>query len=450
MNMKQILLPALLFVLPHCASLNPKKSFESIQQQSKQRINAEPVWRHTPDMLEANTTLKRGVTLQDAIALGLNHNPTLQAQFEDIGIRKADLVQAGFYTNPHVTSLFRIPKKDDDRTNIEISANFLLSDLWQVPFRKKVAQNALEVKSYEIITAILQLRKDIQLKYIACVHNQELVQLTKEITAVIETLKKRIDYRYQFGYATKLDKYFAASKLGEWHAKTINARADLRTAYIALHEILGSSISSQPISLLNTLPLDNLTTSQNALENFAFSSHPLVLMEQAKIARAKHSISYESSRVIDNVQLGIGYERDFESGTSGVGPSFGINVPLFNTNSGNIERARRERKQAEKELYAQRLMILKNITTNYQQYQSDLEQINLYNKKVMPPVMKAIEFSKEFFDRMQMSLIVFLETQIDLFQHKLTLLHLQHQALRNYIQLEFSIGAQIQTIDQTL
>ncbi len=447
MNKHTASIIALVILLPHCMMVNKKKIFEPIQQQSKQRINAQPQWRTTPNMLQATEALARGITLQDAIALGLNHNPTLQANFEEIGIRKADLIQAGFYTNPHIESIFRIPKKDDDHTNIELSASFLLSDLWQVPLRKRVAQDNLEVKTYEIVTEILQLRKEIQLKYITCVHNQEYLQLVREITAVVETLKERIDYRYQFGYGTKLDKYFAESKLGEWRAKTIDAEAAVRTAYIALHEILGGSISSQTITLLNTLPLAHLNKSQETLEDFALSSHPMVLIEQAKMARAKHSISYEASRIIDNVQFGISYERDFEKGTSGVGPSFGVSIPLFNTNSGNIEHARFEYKQAEKSLYAQQLMILKNITTRYLTYQSYLDQIALYNQEVLPPAMKAIEFSKEFFDRMQMSMILFLETQIDLFQNKLKLLNLQHNALQEYVELEFAVGAQMNNLD---
>ena len=443
MNKQTASIFALVMLLPHCMRVNQKKIFAPIQEQSKQRINTKPQWRNTPNILQATEALARGITLQNAIALGLNHNPTIQALFEEIGIRKADLIQAGFYTNPHIESIFKIPKKNDDHTNIELSASFLLSDLWQVPLRKRVAQDNLEVKTYEIVTEILQLRKEIQLKYISCVHNQEFLQLVREITAVIEDLKERIEYRYQFGYATDLDKYFAESKLGEWRAKTIDAEAAVRTAYIALHEILGGSISSQTITLLDTLPLAPLNRSQETLEDFALSSHPMVLIEQAKMAKAKHSISYESSRIIDDVQFGVSYERDFEKGTSGVGPAFGISIPLFNTNSGNIEHARYEYKQAEKALYAQQHMILKNITTRYLTYQSYLGQIDQYTQEVLPPAMKAIEFSKKFFDRMQLSMIVFLETQIDLFQSKLKLLDIQHHALQEYVELEFAVGAQM-------
>ncbi len=451
MTMKSILLTALLFVLPHCSNLSPKKSFESVQRQSKHRIHAEPLWQHEPDMKAANSAIKQGITIQKAIAIGLENNAQLQAKFEDLGIKKADLVQAGFFTNPQLFSVFRIPRDNDEiRTNIETDVLFMISDLWQVPLRKKVAQDDLEVKTYEIVTDILQLRKNIQLAYIACVHNQEVFETVKEISSVVDALKERIAYRYQFGYATKLDKYVAASKAAEWHAKKESANIAVKTAHIALHEIIGGYISPNTIELLDTIPLEKLSRSQKELEEFAFSSHPLLLIQTSKMARAKHSESYETSRIFDDAQFGISYKRDFGPGVSGVGPAFGIRLPFFDRNTGNIERARREYKQAKKELYAQKLEILKSITTSYLQYDAHLNQIERYEKEVLPPVTKAIEFSKEFFDRMQMSLIVFLQTQIDLYQQKLTLLDLQYSALENYVELEFAAGAQLQTIDQIL
>ncbi len=433
-----------LLLLAHCGHVHQKKIFDPIQKESKERINAKPHWRNMPNMLHATEAVTRGITLQQAIALGLNNNPTLQAHFEDIGIAKADLIQAGFYTNPHLESVFKMPIDNDElRTNVEISASISLSDLWQVPLRKRVAQDNLEVKTYEIITEILQLRKEIQLKYIACIHNQEMFRITEEIANTLEALKDRIEYHYQFGYATDLDNYSAASKLGEWRAKTVEARTLMRTAFIALHEILGSSISSQSIPLHDTIPLKPLNQPQESLKDSALSSHPLIIIERAKMARAKHTISYESSRIIDDVKLGVSYERDFEKGIAGVGPAFGITIPFFNTNSGNSEHARYEYKQAEKTLYARQQMILKDITKHFLNYQSYLDQIALYTNEVLPPIMKAIEFSKDYFDRMQLSLILFLEAHIDLFQHKLKLLELQYNALMAYIELEFALGAQL-------
>ncbi len=447
MNTKFVFLIGLLLLLPQCGRRNMKKIFQPIQKESKMRINIEPRWTKVPAMLQAAVTLDEGITLQDAITLGINNNPTLQAQFEEIGIRQSDLIQAGFYSNPNLSTIFNIPKKDSIQTDIAVVANFSLSDLWQVPLRKKMSQDSLEIKTYEIIDAILQLRRTIQQKYLICLYNREYLQLVKEVTVVIKNIKKRIDYRYQFGYNNDLDKYFASIKVAEWQAKIIEAETELHKSYIVLHEILGSYISSTTIKLLDSIHLSCLDIFQKKLENFALSSHPLILVGQARIDRAQHTISYEKSRIVDEVTVGIAYGRDFEKGAAGVGPSFGINIPLFNTNFGNIERAKFEYKQAKKELFAQEQMILRNIGMRYIAYKSYLKQIELYNKNIIPSAVQAIEFSKKFFDRMQMNMIVFLETQIDLFQNKMMLLDLKYKATHEYSELELAVGAQIDNID---
>jgi len=437
----------LLSLLPQCARVNKKKIFDPIQKQAEQRINIAPKWRSQPDEFETDRALSSGITITDAVAIGLNNNPTLQAHFEEIGISKSDLIQAGFYTNPYLDTVFRHPLEDAEQAQVKITASVSLSDLWKVPLRKRVAQDSLEVKTNEIVNQVLHLRKDVQLAYLGCYYQLQHLKLVNEIVSVVETLKQRIKYRYQFGYGTKLDTYFVSSKLGEWRAKEVAAQLSVDTAYTALHEILGSTISSEAIPLLDGFSIVELDKSKENLENFALSAHPMILIEKSKMARAKHSISYEASRVFDDVQLGVSYERDWEKGVYGVGPSFGISIPLFNGNSGNIEHARYEYKQAEKMLYAQEQMIAKHITTRYLSYRAYLDQIALYDQLVIPPTIKAIEFSKEFFDRMQMSMIVFFETQIDLFQNKLKLLDLQYHAMQEYVELEFAVGARFRNLD---
>lgn len=448
--MKKIILlfATMILVLPQCSSIRPKKIFEPIQTQAKQRINVAPEWMNRQSLYSPTLHIQN-LSLQEAIAIGLQHNPSLQAHFEELGIRKADLIQAGFYSNPTIESIFRIPtKKSGSQTNIEISATIMLSDLWQVPLRKKVAQKNLEIKTHEIMSNILLLRKNIQHAYLHCQYQQKYLALVKEITTVVQDIKDRIEYRYQFGYNTKLDRYFSLSKLAEWKSKIIDTQAMLHTAYTSLYQILGIPISSQKISLTDSIFMPLINVSQEELEQYAMISHPSVLIEQSKISKATAEVSYEKSRVIDTIQLGIAYERDFEKNVSGVGPSFGINIPLFNTNDGNIERAKFEIKQAEKNLLSQQRIIFANISNQLSLYNSYLKQIEQYNKFVIPPVMKAIEFSKEFFDKMQMSMIVFLETQIELFQSKIRLLDLIYKASQGYVELEFNIGAQLQNIHE--
>jgi len=384
------------------------------------------------------------MTLENAIEIGIKNNLSLQTQLRNIGISNAELIQAGFYSNPRLETIFKKPTKDKSlHTNIEVDLSFVLSDLWQVPLRKKIAQYDLEAKTYEIINHILNLRQQIQSVYISCVYHQEYLQLVKEITATINNLKKRIEYRYQFGYATKLDIYFTQGKLGEWKTKVLQATCDLKKAYIDLRQTLGGNIVVTPLKLCQTLEAPLINSTLQDLTTFSLASHPLILLQEATINSAQKNISYERSKIFDNVNIGVSYEQDFEKKATGVGPLVSFDIPLFNANYGNIEKAKFVYKKAKKALENQKQMLTKQITTSYIHYSCHLEQIEHYKKSVMPSIRKALVFSKEYFDRMQMPLIVFLETQIELHMHKIQLLDLAYKAALAYAQLELAIGTKL-------
>ena len=54
----------------------------------------------------------------------------------------------------------------------------------------------------------------------------------------------------------------------------------------------------------------------------------------------------------------------------------------------------------------------------------------------------------DIFEKMQIDMLVFLNAQIDLLQSKTTLLDLYYKVTQTYIELEFNVGAQLQTINK--
>ena len=166
MNIIKIIGISLCVLLSQCTSVSKKKAFKPVKNELRDRIAITPEWRTQCDMGIKPCIENQNVTVEDTIAIGLKYNPELQAAFEDLGIVQADLMQAGFYSNPNISSIFRIPKKDVIQTNIEITANFMLSDLWQVPFRKKVAEGNLEIKSLMIGAERMESRDVVRLENI--------------------------------------------------------------------------------------------------------------------------------------------------------------------------------------------------------------------------------------------------------------------------------------------
>jgi outer membrane protein TolC len=215
----------------------------------------------------------------------------------------------------------------------------------------------------------------------------------------------------------------------------------LLKAYTMLHELLGARVSIDAIPLLDHLQPQPITQSLFELESYALTTHPRILMEQATIARAHHAISYEKSRIFDDVEIGLAYERELEKGKSGIGPALSLTIPFFDLNYGNIEHAKFELKQAEKMLCAHQRELHKQLLVHYSLYQSYCKQIAEYETTVLPAAAQAIEYSKTFSDRMQINTLILLETEIGFYEQKMKLAELTHQSIIHYIDLEQTVGA---------
>src|SRR4030042_1650482 len=86
---------------------------------------------------------------------------SLQATFEEIGVAKADLVQAGLFTNPNLSALFRFPFGGGG-SDIEAAGLIKISDFWQIPLRQKVAAARLETAILEVSDEILNTVADVK------------------------------------------------------------------------------------------------------------------------------------------------------------------------------------------------------------------------------------------------------------------------------------------------
>ena len=134
-----------------CATVNVEKDHAHMQEESLKRTGHAIVWQQTPEDTALTNQLvmellKNGITRDEAIRISLLNNPHLQASFQSLGIARADVVQAGLYTNPSLGALFRFPTNGGRETGVELDLLFRISDLWNVPLQRNLAEvNALRI-----------------------------------------------------------------------------------------------------------------------------------------------------------------------------------------------------------------------------------------------------------------------------------------------------------------
>ncbi|MCL5875083.1 MAG: TolC family protein, partial [Candidatus Dependentiae bacterium] len=105
-----------LSLLVGCTKVKIESDFSKLQQKSVETIGSsitlDNIVHHEISDIPYTKDTEGGLTRNDAVSIALQNNPDLQADFQNLGIAKADLVQAGLYTNPSINSVFRFPTRD--------------------------------------------------------------------------------------------------------------------------------------------------------------------------------------------------------------------------------------------------------------------------------------------------------------------------------------------------
>lgn len=454
--MKKLLMLSIIFLIPGCGPrVQVGSEFAELKRKTVKATGSSihmniDACNAIVDVSNFENRIQTGLTRIEAVSIALQNNPELQADFQNLGIAKADLVQAGLYTNPTVNSVFRFPTASHGpgtaQTNIETVAAFRLSDLWQVPLAKNVAEDLLEIVSLRILATILTIVEQTKIAYDQCIAAELQITNTKELLKATQELQEEIYYRQHYGYTADIDKDFIDAQLAQLKSELDQRAADVSLAYIHLKKLMGVMPSPEPIELLDgllqTIPVPELSL----LEESAFANRPEMQIAYIKIKQYRDTISYERSKILKVVDIGLAYKQDFDKPFRGWGPYVDIQLPIFDTNYAQIARAEFLLRQAEKELIAQKIRIHEEVKNPYTAINALIKEILWYTNSVIPSHEKAIDYAYTYANTMQLNMEKTIETKIKYFQAYTQLIDKQYHAMKELAQLERAVGKNLEVI----
>lgn len=449
----------LFFLFPGCKKVKIKSNFSRLHHKTLVSTGSEIILdnkiRHDIRDIHTNKdTTDHRLSRNEAVAIAFQNNPELQADFQNLGIAKSDLVQAGLYTNPSINSVFRFPTHNHNsgtsQTNIECVGAVRLSDLWQVPLTKRVAEDLLEIVSLRIFSTILTTAFETKIAYDQCLAAKLYVQNTKNLLATTQELRDEIYYRQLYGYTSDLDKNLIDAKVSKLESTLKQQEAALSNAYIHLKKLMGLTPSSTSIMLIDTL-YENITVPElNVMEEYALANRPEIHTAFMKIRQYKDTIRLEKSKLFKFVDIGIGYKQDFEKHFSGWGPYLNFDLPIFNDNYAQVARAEFLLKQAEQELIAERIKILEELNNPYRSFKALEQEIILYKDVILPSHQKAIEYAYTYAETMQLSMVVALESKVQFYEGNSQLIDKFYHAKEELARLERALGEDIKLFNEKI
>lgn len=259
------------------------------------------------------------LTLEQAIASALKHNPVLQSATMEIDMQRALKRTASDIGKTNVSLMLGQYNSFAQDNNVTISQT--------IPFPTVLASQAALgdelVRGAELKRAATQNELIFAVKsafyHLAVLQERE--RLLREQDSILASFAKSARLRYTTGETTLLEASTAALQAAEMGVTLVQIRADILTAQHQFHTLLASAVPVgivPPTSLKRSL---QIPTDDN--DTIAFARNPLYAFMQQQIAVASATQSVESARTLPD--LSVGYFSQTLIGTQEGGRTFGAN-----------------------------------------------------------------------------------------------------------------------------
>ena len=447
---KRGLLTALTCILlAGCATVDPKRDYSAVTQHVAEATGQSSTYRPgQEDSVEfrVEALLDGGLTADEAVQVCLLNNPDFQAAWMDIGMAKADLVQSGLLSNPSLGGSLRLPA-GGGLANLEVTMAQNIADLWQIPVRQQVAQAALDQAILHLARRAAELAADARTAYVRTTGTQELHTVALDNLAIARQLLELAIGRQQAGAGSELDVNLSRSAVLEAELSVESARLAASEARRSLARLLGLSIDAENIELADAFPSSSpgLPSTEDLIAIAQEKRLDIRAARQA-LTQADARLREEYLKVFPTLELGLAMERaerqaqpgrDLLSDTARasianggltapemqprserrqntdfiIGPSWGLELPIFNQNQAQIARAQYARQQAEKTLRSASQGMTQEVRSASDQMATGWRIVKAYREQFVPLAQSNLDLSRESYKAGRASFLSVLESQ---------------------------------------
>ena len=434
-------------VLLGCATVKTDKEWSQFKKMSAERTGHELLWEksegeETSTRKKVKDILADGLSRDEAVRIALLNNRLLQSTFEEIGISKSDLVQAGLFRNPSIAALFRFPL-DGGSTNIDAIGIFGLSDFWQIPFRKKLAAAQLEMSMMKVNQIVLDTAAEAKRAYDALYYLRLGQEQTEGILRKFQEINDHVKTRRQFGFSSELDIYFSQIMVVEAQMELYRIQRELAIAKAHLDQVLGlkKDLTNYKIMGGEKYQLHEIPKVEVALQQ-ALSHRFDIQMARFKIAEAERKLALEKVYVFREVNFLLSYERGIDR-EEVFGPGIDIQLPIFDQNQAQIAKTRYVARRARKRLQALEEQIKEEVIRDLERIDLHKTRANVLEDQAIPLRRKALEYTSKWVNAMQLNRLFLLEAQKGLMRTQLDLLQTQMEFQHALVDLERHLGGKL-------
>jgi cobalt-zinc-cadmium efflux system outer membrane protein len=348
-----------MLALSGCATFEKQKGHDRVAATVQERIGADTGWGEgSPDAEQISKRLDAlladGLTADEAVAIALLNNPSLQETYEELGVSQADLIQAGLLTNPSLDLSIGFPitpLESLDEHEFSLVQEFV--DLFMLPLRKRVAEEQFVADALRVSHEALATAAEVKKELVATQAQTQLLALQRLALTAHELGSDLAQRQHKAGNITDLE-------LAERRVAFEQARIDLSGTELSLtaqRERLNRLLGLWGPRTAWTLkdPLPDLPREELSLERL----ESIAIRQRLDIAAARKQVELmrlaadmaRTWRYVGRVEVGAHTHQD-ANGPRLLGPTMVLELPLFDQRQAVIARLESQQRQSERKLAA--------------------------------------------------------------------------------------------------
>ena len=389
---------ALIFpLLPH--SVMQGQSTDDLQSTIRQRTGKQVEWEKdtaaNDQIREAIRALLRKTLTADAtVQIALLNNRELQATFEEIGIANADLIEAGLLKNPVFFGDARFPARPPSATNVELSIAQEFSDLLVTPLRKKVAAAQLAKTKLRVGDTILKVAAEVRSAFYELQADQQLLGRLKAIHETDAAAVELAQRQHEAGNINDLDLANQQATYSQSKLDIAETSASIRSGREKLNRLMGTWGGDTAWKIADELPaLPRMDFPQQRLESLAINQRLDLAATKAEIGALVGSLGITKTyRYVGSIAFGVDTEKETD-GQRVTGPTWQLELPVFNRGQGRIAKLAAQLRQAERRLESEAVAIRAQVREARDRLIAKRDLTSYYHDELLPGRKKILELT---------------------------------------------------------
>jgi outer membrane protein, heavy metal efflux system len=433
-SLARLFVPIAAVVTVACASANGVPARQDIDTAIRARTAEAGIRLEAGSSLPPDVNLSDGLTQEEAVAIALWNSPSFQATLADLGVARADLVDAGLLRNPIFSLLFPVGPKQ-----LEFTLQFPFDALVQRP--RRVAAASLNVKAVgeRLVWDALSLVAQVRTAHADAITADRRLALATENADLTRRLANITDARLRAGDISELEARAPRSDAARTDVVRQAVQHDRDLARLTLAGLLG--LDQVPDQLqprvsaaydVAPCPVDD------GRLNDALASRPDVRAAELAIEAATARARWERSRVLALIGVldanGKGAEG-FE-----MGPGVNVDLPLFNRNQGGTARATAEIERATYVYATARAQVVTDVRSAGARVSQAQQALDAWTSDIVPSLEVEQRQAENAYNAGEIPLFNVLDVSRRLVDGRMQQLNAEADVFRARIALERAIG----------